>query len=305
MWFQAVFESTLKTLDPWYGSSGFRTNHAKFRSAAFDRGERLAETFLLNTKLHRFDHETPASVTHYFADESQLVLSLNGLEAAPSGAVIDLPPSLPLSLQLSRCLSTRRSRRTFTADPIPLSAVATLCRAAAGVTGTGRVPLRGENPAEGEISFRSAPSPGGLYGVDLFIVAQHLRGLERGLYLYQPRRDKLLLLKTQARDGIVDRVIAASAYPDQNMTNSRASFIALLVARPWKLVRKYGDRGLRYLFMEAGEMTQNLHLAAVALGYGSVESASFYDDEMNEAIGMDGGTATTVHMVLIGVPATV
>jgi len=183
--------------------------------------------------------------------------------------------------------------------------VATLCRAAAGVTGTGRVPLRGENPAEAEISFRSAPSPGGLYGVDLFIVAQHLRGLERGLYLYQPRRDKLLLLKTQARDVIVDRVIAASAYPDQNMTNSRASFIALLVARPWKLVRKYGDRGLRYLFMEAGEMTQNLHLAAVALGYGSVESASFYDDEMNEAIGMDGGTATTVHMVLIGVPATV
>ena len=50
-------------------------------------------------------------------------------------------------------------------------------------------------------------------------------------------------------------------------------------------------------------MTQNIHLAAVALGYGSVESASFYDDEMNDALGLDGGTYTVVHMILAGVSA--
>jgi SagB-type dehydrogenase family enzyme len=303
IWFQAILDNNVKILDPWYGSSGFRTNHARFRSLGFDNSGRLAETFLLNTKLRRGDRETPASVGHYFTDDAKVLLSLNGLEGNGALASIELPPSLPLSLQLSKCLAVRRSQRTFTADPMPLAAVATLCRAAAGTTGRGRADLRVSDPAHVEIPFRSAPSAGGLYGIDLHIVAQHVHGLEKGLYMYQPRGDRLLLVRTQQNDRVVDRVTAASAYPDQTMTNSRAAFIALLVARPWKVLRKYGDRGLRYLFIEAGEITQNLHLAAVALGYGSVESASYYDDEMNEAIGVDGGTATTIHMVLVGLAA--
>jgi SagB-type dehydrogenase family enzyme len=156
-----------------------------------------------------------------------------------------------------------------------------------------------------EVPFRSAPSPGALYGLDLYVVAQRVRGLEAGLYLYQSRSDTLLQLQTQAEHGVVDRVRGATAYPDQAMTNSRAGVLFLLAARHRKLLRKYGDRGLRYLFIEAGEMTQNIHLSAVAIGLGSVESASFYDDEMNEVLGLDGGTATVVHMALVGFPAEV
>lgn len=305
IWFQAVLDNGVKTLDPWYGSSGFRTNHAKFRSATFDTGPRLGETFLLNTRLQRHDRESAASVLHYFTDEAKALLSLNGLEASGGFETIDLPDSIELSLRLAKCLTMRRSRRVFTGDPIGLSVLATLCRAAAGITGREKAALRCGAPPTVEFAFRSAPSPGGLYGLDLYALAQNVRGLPQGLYLYQPRPDALLRVKTQERDGVIDRVHAATAYPDQTMTNSRAAVTFFLVARPWKLLRKYGDRGIRYLFIEAGEMTQNIHLAAVALGYGSVESASFYDDEMNEALGLDGGTATTAHMVLVGLPAKV
>ena len=303
LWFQAVLDNTVKTLDPWYPSSGFRANHARFRSAVFDNGPRIAETFLLNTRLQRHDRETSASVIHYFTDQAKALLALNGIEANASLEMLNLPPSIGLSLALSGCLKSRRSRRVFSGDPILFAALATLARAAAGVTGKLTAKLRRESPPSVEIPFRSAPSPGGLYGLDLYVVAQRVHGVKPGLYLYQSRTDKLLLLQTQEDHQVVDRVLGATAYPDQTMTNSRAAAIFFLVARPWKLLRKYGDRGLRYLFIEAGEMTQNIHLACVALGFGSVESASFYDDEMNEALGLDGGTSTVAHMILVGLAA--
>jgi SagB-type dehydrogenase family enzyme len=304
LWFQSVLDNTVKTLDPWFGSSGFRPNHARFRSAMFDQGPRIAETYLLNTRLQRHDAETSASVLHYFSDQAKAAISLNGIEAN-AGRTIDLPAPIELSLRLSKCLSMRRSRRVYSGDPIQLQALATLCQAAAGTTGQGRAPLRREDPPSVDVVFRSAPSAGALYGLDLYVVAQRVGGLDPGVYLYQSRHDRLLLLSSQAEHQAVDRVRDATAYPDQTMTNSRAAVVFLLVARHRKLLRKYGDRGLRYLFIEAGEMTQNIHLAAVALGLGTVESASFYDDEMNEALRLDGGTSTVVHMILAGLPATV
>lgn len=305
VWFQAVIENTVKTLDPWFASSGFRPNHARFRSAIFDQGPRVAETFLLNTRLQRHDGESSASVLHYFTDQAKALLSLNGIEATAGIRSVELPPSNELSLRLSRCLSLRRSRRVFSGDAVQLAALATLCRSAAGITGRDTARLRREDPATVDVTFRSAPSPGALYGLDVYVVAQRVRGLEPGLYLYQPRFDRLLLLQTQAEHQVVDRVRQATAYPDQTITNSRAGAVFLLVARHRKLLRKYGDRGLRYLFIEAGEMTQNIHLSAVAIGLGSTESASFYDDEMNEAVGLDGGTSAVVHMVLVGLAAEV
>jgi SagB-type dehydrogenase family enzyme len=305
IWFQAVLDNTVKTLDPWFGSAGFRPNHARFRSAIFDQGPRIAETFLLNTRLQRHDCETSASVLHYFTDQAKALVSLNGIEAGAGLRTLELPPSIELSLRLSKCLAMRRSRRTFSGDAVELAALATLCRSAAGITGRGKAELRRQDPPTVDMTFRSAPSPGALYGLDLYVVAQRVGGLEAGLYLYQPRFDRLLQLRTQAEHQVVDKVRGATAYPDQAMTNSRAGIVFLLVARHRKLLRKYGDRGLRYLFIEAGEMTQNIHLSAVAIGLGSVESASFYDDEMNEALGLDGGTSTVVHMSMVGLPAQV
>lgn len=303
VWFQAVLDNTVKTLDPWFGSSGFRPNHARFRSSIFDHGPRLAETFLLNTRLQRYDAETSASVLHYFTDQAKALMSLNGIEANPALRTLEPPASITLSLELSECLAQRRSRRVFTGDPISLAALATLCRAAAGITGGAPARLRREQPPTVQIQFRSAPSPGALYGLDLYAVAQRVSGLDPCLLLYQPRIDKLLVLQTQEEHAVVDRIQNAAAYPDQTMSNSRAGVVFFLVARHRKLLRKYGDRGLRYLFIEAGEMTQNIHLTAVALGLGSVESASFYDDEVNAALGIDGGTATVAHMILLGMAA--
>ena len=86
------------------------------------------------------------------------------------------------------------------------------------------------------------------------------------------------------------------------LTASQAAAVCLLVARPRRATRKYGDRGLRHVLLEAGAIAQQIALACVALGVGSVDSSSFYDDEVHEALSMDGESESVVHLVILGIP---
>jgi SagB-type dehydrogenase family enzyme len=186
----------------------------------------------------------------------------------------------------------------FTGDPIDLRQFAAVIRAAAGVTGHGDADL----PESGEhvtVQFRSVPSPGGLYPVDLYMAVQHVTGLRSGLYRYVPRRDRLYQIQDEKA---FDAVRGAFSFPDQLISISAANVIFLLVLRIQKLMRKYGDRGVRYAFIEAGEITQSIHLAVTALGFGSVECAGFYDAEMLDLLGLSPGTNAVVHTVVMGVP---
>jgi SagB-type dehydrogenase family enzyme len=86
------------------------------------------------------------------------------------------------------------------------------------------------------------------------------------------------------------------------VTEREAAAICFLVARPWRSMRKYGDRGMRFVFLEAGAMAQNIALVAVALGLGSVDCGSFYDDEVHETLDIDGVYETLIHAVFLGTP---
>ena len=68
-------------------------------------------------------------------------------------------------------------------------------------------------------------------------------------------------------------------------------------------MRKYGDRGVRYMFIEAGAIAENIHLASGAIGIGSVDCASIHDDQMHSALGIDGESSLVVHAVVLGAPA--
>lgn len=88
--------------------------------------------------------------------------------------------------------------------------------------------------------------------------------------------------------------------PDENISCKYSNVIFLLVARPWKTMRKYGDRGLRFVFHETGAISQNIHLAVTGLGLGSVDCASICDDEMHEVLGFDGNFQTVTHTIVVG-----
>ena len=65
-------------------------------------------------------------------------------------------------------------------------------------------------------------------------------------------------------------------------------------------VFKYGDRGYRFVLLEAGHVAQNINLAVTALGLGCVNIGGFFDRDIDEFLGIDGLTHSSVYLMAIG-----
>jgi len=286
-----------KALDLSVSSTGFRTNALRHRTLSTSADRRIAEEFLLNTALRRGDSEVASSVAAYFTDEQLSVLSLRDTQPALGADDRVLPPPVPLDLSLGEAIRQRRSRRTFTGDEMSAEYLAALLASAGGITGTSDASHARSSTAE--ITFRAAPSAGGLYPVDLYVMPLTVRGVRSRVYRYLR---KPAALQAVGDGNTLTEVLGAFATSEDMISLRRANVALLLVAHPWRVMRKYGARGMRFVLMEAGAISQNANLAAVALGYSSVECASVYDDEMNEALGLDGTFRCYLHSIIVGYP---
>jgi len=62
----------------------------------------------------------------------------------------------------------------------------------------------------------------------------------------------------------------------------------------------YGERGIRYVILEAGHVCQNIYLQATALGLGAVAIGAFYDEEIESLIGTRKEKA--LYVIAVGKP---
>ncbi len=282
--------------NPWLESTGFRTHGLAFKDlGGHPRG--VAEEFLVQTRYRGADRETEASVQAYFVDVGTVMLSANGREDLAGLTTVTLPESSGLDSRLGDLLGRRRSVRHYTGAAVGLDEVATVVRAAAGINGRGRVPL--DQGGERTILFRTSPSAGGLYPLELWLLPLAVRDLPRAVWRYDARADVLV---EEAGEDALDDAVAAFAVPEDLLSLSRAALVLVLVGRPWKTMRKYGQRGVRFLFIEAGAPAENAHFACASLGLGTVDCASVRDDDMHRALGLDGELRLLVHALIVGHP---
>ncbi len=183
---------------------------------------------------------------------------------------------LPIEKSYSDIVKERVSARDYQRKPVTLQEVTTLLDQAFG--------FREYKSAYDELQFpfRTAPSSGGLQAVELYFIANDVDSLEPGLYHYQPiaRTAELIDL------GFM-RMKVAKCCAFQGWL-SEAPVIFGVVCDLSKMRWKYGKRCYRMIHMDAGIVSQNLHMAATGMGFGSCMIAGFNDDEMNELFGLDG-----------------
>ncbi|MBW8881877.1 MAG: SagB/ThcOx family dehydrogenase [Asticcacaulis sp.] len=108
--------------------------------------------------------------------------------------------------------------------------------------------------------------------------------------IYDARRHALI-----AADGAPAEF--ASVEPAQAPPVPCAIVVTGVFARA---LRKYGGRGYRFAVLEAGQISQNLMLAATAVGLPSLAYGSFYDAELERMLGVDGVSEAVLAVVLIG-----
>ncbi len=192
------------------------------------------------------------------------------------GLVVQLPePRLDSEVSLEQVLFQRRSLRQYKYEALDLKQVSQLLWAAYGLTKPQAEPayLRGGR--------RAAPSAGGRFPLDLYLVAGRVKGLEAGIYFYDSKTHSLRLLKA----GDLRQALFVAGYEQSMMKDAPISIV--WSATYERTSSKYGDRGrLRYVCMDMGHSGQNVYLQAEALGLGTVAVGAFDDAAVKKLVGM-------------------
>jgi len=183
----------------------------------------------------------------------------------------------PVSVE--KAIQGRRSIRSFPGDPISLEALAQVLWAGQGVT----VPM--DEAPEGfgwkwMGGYRTAPSAGALYPLELYVVVGAAEGLEAGLYRYVPTAHALELIQEgDLRNEVWDVALRQTAIQEAPVTLVFAAVVARTEA-------KYGERAERYVNMEVGAAAENVYLQCGALDLGTVFMGAFRDDAVKELLGL-------------------
>lgn len=183
---------------------------------------------------------------------------------AETETLIELPePEWQGDVAVETALRNRRSVRTFGPEPLTLTEVSQLLWAAQGI----RV-----------ADFRTAPSAGALYPLEVHVAAGNVEGLDAGVYRYVPSAHGL----SEVVRGDVRGSLAGAAWWQSWV---REGAIALVISAVYeRTTKKYGERGIRYVQMEAGHAAQNVYLQAQALGLGTVMVGAFRDNRVKKVL---------------------
>ncbi|UCF92101.1 MAG: SagB/ThcOx family dehydrogenase [Desulfobacterales bacterium] len=172
------------------------------------------------------------------------------------------PPRDQSSVSLESALRSRRSVRAYASGPLTVAHIAQLLWAAQGITGRG--------------GSRTAPSAGALYPLEIYVAAGNVQALPPGIYKYLYHDHTLV--QTAAEDKRAELSRAAL----HQSAIAKAPAVVIIGAIYERTTKKYGDRGIRYVYMEVGHAAQNVCLQAVALGLGTVVIGAFRDDEVKQ-----------------------
>ncbi|HEY7165716.1 MAG TPA: SagB/ThcOx family dehydrogenase [Candidatus Binatia bacterium] len=194
---------------------------------------------------------------------------------------IHLPAPLDSSIvSIEQVLLSRRSVREFSARPLEFSHVSQLAWAAQGISGP---------------DHRTAPSAGALYPLNVCLAAGKVLHLRSGIYNYDSQNHDLMLVF----EGDKRRELSEAALSQTSILDAAAVFAISAVYK--RTTSKYGERGIRYVHMEAGHSAQNLLLQAAALGLGSVLVGAFSDDRVREVLMLNADEAP-LYLIPVGKP---
>jgi SagB-type dehydrogenase family enzyme len=176
-----------------------------------------------------------------------------------TGETVTLPAaSRESEISLEEALSKRQSTRSFADEPLTLKQLSQLLWACQGIT-HGR-------------EFRTAPSAGALYPLEVYALVGDVEGLSPGLYKYDIGKHNLIRVKERDQRGSFSEAV-------YQPTIIKQAPLTLIISAVYKRTTvKYGERGIRYVHMEVGHAGQNVMLQATALGLGCVGIGAFDDD---------------------------
>ncbi|MGF1674716.1 MAG: SagB/ThcOx family dehydrogenase [Rivularia sp. (in: cyanobacteria)] len=131
--------------------------------------------------------------------------------------------------------------------------------------------------------------------IETFIAVSGVEGLERGCYYYAPKAQELRQIRFKNFRRELHYLCLG-----QDLGRDAAA-VVFHTADLKTAVAQYGDRVYRYLHMDAGKLGQRLNLSAVHLGLGVSGIGGFFDDKVNEVLGIPASEAV-LYITTLGRP---
>lgn len=194
------------------------------------------------------------------------IMGVGSASGADAEVTLLPKPSVDGSVSLEAALARRRSIRRFDPSPVSLATISQLLWAAQGTTD--------------ERGFRTAPSAGALFPLEVYLVAGAVTGLTPGVYHYEAKPHRLKRIST----GEIREQLAQAASDQSWIADAPA--ILVFVANYDRTARKYGSRGARYVQMEAGHAAQNVYLQSEALELGTCMVGAFREASVKKLLGL-------------------
>lgn len=251
----------------------------------------IAEWFHENTKLFAGSEpnlvETPEHevLQNDISDREEMVAAHN--KKYPTATTLSLPKSNNLSIEsfsqllLSRCCATSFD----TNSDLSLTEISTLLDAGYGLNNDRR-------KSEGVRHY--VPSAGALFPLEMYLLPLRVEQIDTGkLCHYQPRTHELELI------GSCEGHKTAESLLTQRYMADAAAILFISGCMP-RVIWKYGERGYRYILLEAGHVAQNICLAGAALDIGVCPVAGYYDNVVHDLFLLDGVSEFVVYLLCIG-----
>ena len=211
----------------------------------------------------------------YMATFSIGVEKVFAQDKSPGAATIKLPaPKYSSDTSVEKALLERRSVRSYKAEPLTIPEIAQVLWAAQGIT----------EPKKG---LRTAPSPRGIYLIEVYLIAGNVTNLPAGIYKYGPQGHELIKI---AEGNIKDDLFKVAG-----QAQIKSAPVALLIAG--KSAEASGNP--QWMYLEAGHVSQNVYLQAESLKLGAVTMAGFKTDDVKKALNLPA-SEQPIYIMCIG-----
>lgn len=188
--------------------------------------------------------------------------------------MVKLPdPLVEQGMSLKTAISSRRSVREFSTEPLKMEEISQLLWAAQGITHDG--------------DRRTAPSAGATYPLELYLVTAE------SVFRYIARDHTLL----PTLEGDLRKDLFAASLEQEFFLEAPVTVVFTAVLA--RTEQRYGStRSPRYVHIEVGHAAQNMMLQAVALGLDTVPVGAYEDESVSRVLNLPAD-----HIPLYLVPA--
>ena len=191
---------------------------------------------------------------------------------------------------LGETISRRKSKRDFSHISLTQKEISTLLAYSCGLWSQGVV---GASEEGGE-SHRAHPSAGARYPIETYLFNFIGGEIPAGIYHYNVKRHALSVLeeRTFTPFDINQRF-------DYEWTE-KASCALVFTSIFRRNQFKYGERGYRYILIEAGHIGQNVTLVAEALDLKTYMMGGTFDSSLEKDLDIDGVSESIIYGAIIG-----